>query len=143
MDERNSPFQEGLAAAQAGDFARATAIARAMFARDPNDVGALQIAGFAAYRQGRNVEALQAFIRANQIEPGRPQLLYWLGVLYKERGDYVQGERAFAEAVSRDPGYGDAWCHLAEIRYLNDKKLLARETFEMALALNVVAALLV
>jgi Tfp pilus assembly protein PilF len=134
MDAGKTLFQEGLAAAQAGDFARATAIARAMFARDPNDVCALQIAGFTAYRQGRNSEALLAFIRANQIEPGRPQLLYWLGVLYKERGDYIQGERAFAEAVARDPGYGDAWCHLAEVRYLNDNKELARDTFEDALA---------
>ncbi|NWG91046.1 MAG: sulfotransferase [Parvularculaceae bacterium] len=134
MSDGKTPFDHGIAAAQAGDFARATAIARTMFVRDPNDVGALQIAGFTAYRQGRNVEALRAFIRANQIEPGRPQLLYWLGVLYKERGDYGQAERAFAEATERDPGNGDALCHLAEVRYLNDQRVLARATFEKALA---------
>ncbi|NJO35701.1 MAG: tetratricopeptide repeat protein, partial [Rhodospirillales bacterium] len=77
---------------------------------------------------------LKAFIRANQIEPGRPQLLYWLGVLYKERGDFAQGERAFAEAAALAPDYGEAWCHLAEIYYLTDRKDLARGTFERALA---------
>ncbi len=134
MNAGNSPFDEGLAAAHAGDFARAMGVAQTMLARNPNDVGALQIIGFSAFRQGRNVEALRAFIRANQIEPGRPALLYWLGVLYKERGDFVQGERAFTEAVAGDPLSGDAWCHLAEIFYLTDRKERARETFEKAIA---------
>lgn len=126
-------FEQGIAAAEAGDFLLASRIARTMFARNPNDAGALQIAGFAAFRQGRNVEALQSFIRANQIEPRRPQLLYWLGVLYKERGDFAQAERALAEAVKLAPGYGEAWCCLAEAYFLMDRRKLAQETFEKAL----------
>jgi cytochrome c-type biogenesis protein CcmH/NrfG len=114
-------FQQGLAAAESGDFARADAIARGLLSRDPNDVHALQILGFCAFRQGRNDEALQAFVRANRAAPGQPPLLYWLGVLFKERGDFAQAERAFGEAVRLNPQYGEAWCHLGETLYLVER----------------------
>lgn len=127
------PFEAGIAAAEAGDFEKAAAIARILLARNPGDVNGLQIAGFVAFRQGRNTDALEAFLRAWRIAPDRPTLLYWIGVLYKERGDYQSAERAFRDAVSLDPGYGEAWCHLGETRFMIDRKENAREAFEAAL----------
>lgn len=129
-----SPFQQGLAAASAGDFPRAYAIARALLARDPNDVHALQIVGFAAFRQGRNEEALQAFLRANRAEPGQPALLYWLGLVNLERGAFERAEKAFRNAVEINPKYGEAWCHLGETLFLLDRQEEARAAFEAAIA---------
>lgn len=133
MTPTQTPFQEGLEAAQTGDFARAEAIARAMLDGNPNDIGALQIIGFTAFRQGRNTAALKAFLQAVRLEPGQPRLLYWLGVLFKERGDFVQAERAFSNAVRIDPRYGEAWCHLGETFFLLDRKDRAREAIESAI----------
>lgn len=127
-------FQQGLAAAESGDFARADAVARGLLSRDPNDVHALQILGFSAFRQGKNDAALQAFIRANRTAPGQPALLYWLGVLFKERGDFAQAERAFSDAVRLNPQYGEAWCHLGETLYLVERIDDARAAYDRAIA---------
>lgn len=129
-----SPFQQGLAAAEAGDFAGAEAIAHALIARNPNDVHGLQIIGFSAFRQGNNRRALEAFLQANRAEPGQPALLFWIGVLNKERGDFVQAERAFREAVRITPRYGEAWCNLGETLFLLNRKDEARSIFETAIA---------
>lgn len=133
---RRTPLEEGVAAASAGDYAKANAIAAALFSRNPNDVHALQILGFIAFREGRNTDALKAFLRANEVEPGRPTILYWLGVLFKERGNYEESERALLDAVRRDPGYGEAWCQLGETLYYLHRRDDARGAFERALALE-------
>ena len=92
-------FQDGLAAAQAGDFERALAIARTLIGRNPNDVHAYQLIGTVKFSQGRNLEALEAFVRANRIVPNQPAILNWIGVLMKERGDFAQARSAFSRAV--------------------------------------------
>lgn len=136
MTTGQSPLNEGFAAAGAGDFTHADAIAGAMLARNPDDAGALQLAGFSAFRQGRSHDALKAFIHANRVEPGQPQVLLWLGLLFKERGDFAKGERAFADLIAVSPGHGEAWCNLAEIQYLTDRKEPARASMEKALAVE-------
>jgi tetratricopeptide (TPR) repeat protein len=134
MKAARTPFEEGLAAVERGDYGRAEAIARALFARDREDVHALQLVGFAAFRQGRNREALEAFWRANRVAPGQPALLYWLGVLYMERGDFEQAERAFAQTVRIDPRHAEAWCQLGETLYHLDRQAEAKDAHERALA---------
>lgn len=131
-----TPFQQGLAAAEAGDFARAEAIAHALIARNPNDVHGLQIIGFSAFRQGNNRRALEAFLQANRAEPGQPALLFWIGVLNKERGDFVQAERAFRDAVRIAPRYGEAWCNLGETLFQLNRKDEARSVFETVIAVE-------
>lgn len=127
-----NPFQEGLAAAANGDFARAEAIARMLLGRDPNDVHGLQILGFSAFRRGRNEDALRAFARANEIAPGQPAILYWLGLLLKEGGSFEKAERALAEAVRINPAYGEAYCHLGEARFQLARIDDARRAYENA-----------
>jgi tetratricopeptide (TPR) repeat protein len=129
-----TPFETALAAADAGDFAQASAIARALFARRPDDVEGLQIAGYVAFRQGRHREAIAAFINANRIAPAQPRILSWIGILFQHAGDYAQAERAFADAVRIDPRLGEAWCHLGETRYMLGRRDAAREAMEAALA---------
>lgn len=134
MQQPHSSFHEGLAAAERGDFARADAIARTFLDKNPNDVHGLQIVGFSAFRRGRTKEALEAFWRANRVEPGQPAILYWLGVLYKDRGDFEQAARALSEATRLNPRYGEAWCHLGETLYYAARKDEARSAFERAVA---------
>jgi len=129
-------FQQGIAAVERGDFSRADAIARDLCARDPNDIYGLQITGFSAYRQGDAQTALKAFWQANRAVPGQPSLLFWLGVLYKERADLAQAERAFRDTVRLRPANADAWCHLAETVFLAKRREEARSMFEKALELE-------
>ncbi len=135
-----SSFQQGLSAAESGEFERAHAIARSLLSSNPDDVYGLQILGFAAFRQGDNQRALEAFWRANRIEPGQPTLLCWLGVLYRERGDFAQAERAFRDAVRINPRDGDAWCQFGETLYVLGRKDEARDAFDRALAAAPVSA---
>lgn len=106
---------------------------RALIARNPNDVHGLQIIGFSAFRQGDNRRALKAFLQANRAEPGQPTLLFWIGVLNKERGDFAQAERAFREAVRIAPRYGEAWCNLGETLFQLNRREEARSAFETAI----------
>jgi len=134
LEKQANPFAEGLAAAERGDFVRAEAIARSLLAHDPNDVHGLQIVGYAAFQQGDNARALDAYLRANRAAPGQPALLYWIGVLFKERGDLVQAERAFRNATTLNPKYSEAWCQLGETLYLIDRKEDAAAAYEAALS---------
>ncbi|OFX01737.1 MAG: hypothetical protein A3E78_03745 [Alphaproteobacteria bacterium RIFCSPHIGHO2_12_FULL_63_12] len=128
-----SLLRQGLEAAENGDFARADAIARALLTQNPNDAHGFQIAGFSAYRQGDRQKALESFWRANRAAPGQPALLYWLGVLFRERGDFIQAERAFREAVQNAPLYGDALCSLGETLFHLNRKEEAQSIFEKAI----------
>ena len=129
----SNPFLEGLHAAGAGDFARAEAIAEALLRKDPNDVHGLQIVGFAAFCRGRTEEALRAFLQANRIAPGQPAIHYWLGVLFKERGDFEKAETALKTAVRLNPAYSEAYCHLGEVVFFLGRQDEARQAFETAL----------
>lgn len=129
-----TPLEEGLAAARTGDHARANAIVRALLARDPNDVHALQLAGFVAFREGRTAEALRAFLRANQAAPGQPAILYWIGLLLKDRGDFEQARRVFEDALRINPDHAEGWCQLGETQFLLGRLADADAAFERALA---------
>lgn len=131
-----NPFLLGLQAADQGDFDRANAIAKALLQRNPGDVHAFQILGYAAFRQGRNADAMNAFLNANELAPGQPAILYWIGLLYKERGLHHESAKAFSEAVRINPKYGEAWCCLGEALYLLDRTEDATNAFEKALTVE-------
>ncbi|MCB9954956.1 MAG: sulfotransferase [Caulobacterales bacterium] len=129
-------FHQGLAAAHAGDFERAFAIARSMIARDPNDVHAYQIVGVANFLQGRIHEALDAFIRANQLAPRQPPILHWIGVLMRERGDFAQSRTAFSRAAELAPENPEHLANLAETLVLMSARDEAQEAFEKAVRIE-------
>lgn len=129
-----SPFQQGLAAAEKGDFKAADAIAASLLSRNADDIYGHQLNGYSAFRQGDNQRALQSFLRANHAAPGQPAILSWIGVLYKERGDYVQAERAFRDTLRIAPANGEAWCNLGETLYLMNRKDEAKVAFDRAVA---------
>lgn len=129
-------FQEGLAAAQTGDAERAIEIAKGLLARDPRDVHAFQIMGFAHFTRGRNHAAFQAFSEANRLAPNQPAIINWLGVILKERGDFAQARAAFARATKLLPGSAEFNCNLAETLSIFGEQDEARIAFERAAALE-------
>lgn len=134
-------FQEGLAAAQAGDARRAIEIAKGLLAHDPRDVHAFQIMGFAHFTRGRNHEAFEAFSEANRLAPRQPAIINWLGVILKERGDFASARTAFAQAAQLAPKNAEITCNLAEILSIFGERDEARLAYERAAALGPTNAL--
>lgn len=66
--------------------------------------------GLEAYRKGDRLEAYEDYNRALEIEPGRPEVLNNLGVLYLEEKQYAKARDLFQQVVEKSPGY--ARCHL-------------------------------
>lgn len=124
-----------MAAARAGDLDRAAAGAQAVLARAPGDPNALQILGLVKWRQGRNAEALDAFLRAARAAPNHAPILNSLGILYRERGDLAASRAALEKAVRAQPAFIDAVHNLAStLTAMGDSG--AESWFERALALD-------
>lgn len=129
-------FQEGLAAAHAGDAERAIEIAEGLLTRDPRDVHAFQILGFAHFTRGRNHEAFQAFSEANRLAPNQPAIINWLGVVLKERGAFDQARAAFERAAHLSPKNAEIHCNLAETLSIFGDNDTAQAAYEQASALD-------
>jgi Tfp pilus assembly protein PilF len=140
MEEAAVTIGAALAAARAGDDARALAIAEAVLARNPRDPNALQIVGLAKGRLGKKQEALEAFVKADQLAPNHPPILNSIGVLLKEGGDLAGARTKLENAVRLSPNFAEAWLHLASTYALLNDGSAARAAFERATALNPLSA---
>jgi tetratricopeptide (TPR) repeat protein len=69
--------------------------------------------GLEAHREGRRAEAEADYRRALQDDPGRPEVLNNLGVLYLESGRYAQAESVLRKALERSSRYPNAHQNLA------------------------------
>lgn len=129
-------FREGLAAADAGNTERAIEIAENLLARDPRDVHAFQILGFAHFKRGRNHEAFEAFSEANRLAPNQPAIINWIGIVLKERGEFVRARAAFLKAAQLAPKNAEICCSLAEIQAILGERDEARIAYKRAAALD-------
>jgi Flp pilus assembly protein TadD len=134
MNPAPDTLQAAFAAAQAGDYPLAISIARELLARNPRDANALQVLGLAYGRQGRNAEALDAFLKADALFGNNPAVLNSIGVLLKERGD-LNGARAYLEKASRF-GLIEAHYNLAATLSSLGERALAQASYETAIKAN-------
>lgn len=64
---------------------------------------------------GQPAEALQAFQKGHELDPGRAELVSGEGWAYWNQKQYAEAKRAWEKAVAMDPKSQDAWMTLAWI----------------------------
>jgi len=65
-----------------------------------------------SYREWKNIIRLLD-IEIKSIQHFKAVAFHNMGVIHASRGEYVEAERMFKQAVHLDPGYGMAWYNLA------------------------------
>jgi tetratricopeptide (TPR) repeat protein len=63
-------------------------------------------------RSNRRNEAVTAFTRANELNPNNPAIPNWLGVTYREGGDYPKAQAAYEQAIKIKADYAPAHLNL-------------------------------
>ncbi len=84
---------------RAGRLAEADAIYRALLARNPKDVNAVNLSGQVALSGGRFAEALAAFVRARNLEPTFADAHHNEGNALRALGRSVEALAAFGRAL--------------------------------------------
>ncbi|MHB1846960.1 MAG: tetratricopeptide repeat protein [Deltaproteobacteria bacterium] len=103
----------GFARYQLGDDGRAAAALGRALKLDPNLGRAWYYQGFVEYRRGQVEKAIESYRTASQKDPQSTAPLLALGQLYRERHEPLLAERAFHEALGRDPTCESAKAALA------------------------------
>lgn len=84
-------------------------------APDPAAANASLQWGQAALQQDNLDQALQAFQKAIEDDPGNVEAFNYLGLLYRKLDRFTDAERALQQALSLEPTRAVAWFQLAQV----------------------------
>lgn len=136
MMEPASQLSEADALYRAGRWAEAKAVCDLILAREPSNVGALQLAGSLALQDGDPEAAAGYFSRAVTAEPGNAIALYNLGNALVSLRRYAEAEARYGEALARKPNsapiHANRGVALAALNRVED----AIASFDKAIALK-------
>jgi len=89
---------------------------------DPANVHIRTDLGSCLLMMGKADDALRQLKDATARDAGHGQTWYWMGLAHVERGEYEEGEAAFARALELSPGSFDMAALRAEIEKLKAKR---------------------
>lgn len=79
--------------------------------------------GFDEYGKENYEEALEFFNQARMEEPDSSEIAYYLGLTYRQTGNFQEAAQRFMEAIQKNPSAKEAYIELIETFYdLNDLK---------------------
>ena len=78
-------------------------------------------------------EAISSLIRASELAPTDPKILYNLGLLYEQDENYAQTASYYGKAVKLRPNYLEAQLRLAQVLLNTEQKDKAKEILEYVL----------
>lgn len=87
-----------------------------MLAERAEDARVAERKAFILVQLGRLVEALEIYSRLVRLHPDVPPLLLARGHVLLAMGDERAAAEEYQKAIGLDPGYGDAWWALANIK---------------------------
>lgn len=97
-------------------FATALAQAERLISDDPGDLGHLAAKAAVLVRTGGYDEAITLYRRILESFPEQPRLWISLGHVYKTMGRQTESIAAYRHAIGQEPGFGDAWWSLANLK---------------------------
>ena len=92
--------------------------------------------GAAYLKQRRPADALTAFEKARQFDPGDAKTHYCLGVIYKAQEDYARAAEALEQTVRLNPGLASAHFNLGSVYRKLEREPEAEKAFRAALTTN-------
>lgn len=138
-------FQKAVRLAESGQTAPALAQVRALLAKDPRHVGALELCSVLLLRDRRFAEALPPLRRAVELRPKLANLRLNLAQALFESGAASEASEHYEKAVGLDPFQQEAWRGLilarSEAGRLLDALDAARETLRRWPAWSEIAGL--
>lgn len=94
---------------QAGEYAQAEALCRAILERAPHDADALHLLGTNLLHQQRPDEAIQALEQLTRMDPARAEARYSLASAHRARKDGAGALRCFRETLRLQPDFVEAY----------------------------------
>lgn len=101
---------------QLGQLSDADAAARYLQKIEPASAQTWVTSAAVATRSMRQEDALAAYQRASSLLPGDPGLLMSAGHVQKTLGLRADSEASYKAVLERDPGSGEAWWSLADLK---------------------------
>ena len=92
--------------------------------------------GRAAYWKKRYRDAVRMLKHAALIRPERAVTHYYLGLSYAALGNFAEAEKAYREALRRDPDSNVAWSELGDLYRKLNRWEDAVETYQQALQIK-------
>lgn len=114
-----------------GQYDEAALEANRYISEHPGDTQARFVRGLALARSGRSDSAITLFRELSDEYPDLAEPLNNLGVLYAQKGDFLQASDALEKAAKINPEHGPAQENLGDVYVA-----LARDAFEKAAALE-------
>ncbi|MDR1375178.1 MAG: tetratricopeptide repeat protein [Treponema sp.] len=114
-DSREARLLLGTTLAKAGKFSGAEDEFTTLLAGNPRDVEALNNLAVIYRRQDRLQDALDALMKAIDIDPTRAEFHYNLGNIHKQMGNLKAASMTYAKVVELDPAYVHAYNNLGTI----------------------------
>jgi tetratricopeptide (TPR) repeat protein len=119
-----------------GEPVRALAVLDRLLARRPDDVGALNFAGYLRADRNRELDRAAALLRrARELAPGDPDVLDSWGWLLHRQGRHREAAAAIARATRIAPREPEILVHLGEVWAAIGNRRQARAVLERARAL--------
>jgi tetratricopeptide (TPR) repeat protein len=104
---------------------------------DGNDIDAAITLGNIFYDNGDAGQSILYYQRALEINPDLPGVRTDLGTMYWRNDDISLAEKAFREAITRDPGFGHAYVNLGLLLHrAKDNIKEARSVWQQLLTIN-------
>ncbi len=118
MSDANALFNQGR-------FREAEIQARLQLEQNPNDAGALNVAGALAGRRLRWKDAIDLFGRAVAADPGDPNLLCNFGIAQRTFGEFDAARELYRRALRIKPDCARAYFQLSQITRGESDELLS------------------
>ncbi len=114
---QSDALSKALSLFQAGDWAGAEPLCRAVVKREPGHYGALTLLGIILAKSGRAAEAVNAFGRAAACAPCDPQAHNNHGNALRDSGSHLQALGCYERALGLNPDYVEAHYNLGLTQY--------------------------
>lgn len=108
---------------------------RSWLERDPHPLGWYNL-GILEKRRGRLLDALEAFERAADLAPDKPEIWNEIGLVYDEQGRLSAAEEHYRKAVELDPEFARAWNNWGVTAFMRGDLSTAKVRFERATELD-------
>jgi tetratricopeptide (TPR) repeat protein/SAM-dependent methyltransferase len=131
MDAR---FASAVKCMQAGQLAEAERLCGAILAAAPNDVPAIHLLGFVAYKAGRPQEAIDLIGKAIALDETNADCHFNIGLALLAAGRVAEASGHFARATALKPAYATGVDDLVNLVYGRANEALGQGQIEAAVA---------
>jgi len=132
------PFVAGVDLVRAGRYDEAEQLLQQAVEQSPDSEPAWYYLGVARFRQGNDSGALEAFVKARDLTPGRSGPTLFIGQVYERQGAYMEALRAYQKELSlrRGQGEGEVQCAIGRTYALMGRLDDAYESLTKAVRLE-------